>query len=62
MGDDDPKGAYNRAHIFKGENYAYWKENMYIHLLSFDKNLWVVVTDDFLSQKATMTLLNTQRI
>lgn len=35
--DDDPNGAYNRALIFKGGNYAYWKENMVIHLLSVDK-------------------------
>lgn len=41
---DDPKGAYNRAPIFRVENYTYWKENMYVHLLSVDKNLWCVVT------------------
>lgn len=35
--DDNPKGAYNRGPIFKGENYDYKKENMYVHLLSFEK-------------------------
>lgn len=43
--DDDPNWAYNRAPVFKGGNHAYWKENMYVHLLSVDKNLWVIVTD-----------------
>lgn len=42
---DDPKGAYNREPIFKGENYAYWEENMYVHLLSVDKNICVPVAD-----------------
>lgn len=27
--DDNLKGAYNRAPIFKGNNYTYWKANMY---------------------------------
>lgn len=45
MGDEHLKGAYNKAPIFKGDNYAYWKENMYIHLLSDDKNVWVKVTN-----------------
>lgn len=49
--EDDSKGAYNREHIFKGETYAYWKDNMYVHLLSVDKNLWVAVTDDPLCPK-----------
>lgn len=43
--DDNPNGAYNRAPIFKGENYTYWKVNMYVHLLSVDKNLWYVITE-----------------
>lgn len=42
---DNPKDAYNRAHVFKGESYTYWKENMYVHLLSVDKNLWCIVTE-----------------
>lgn len=41
MRDDDLKGVYNIASIFKGENYSYQKENMYVHLLSVDTNLWV---------------------
>lgn len=45
MGDEDPKGAYNRAPLFKCENYAYWKENMYVHLMSVDKNIWVETID-----------------
>lgn len=43
--DDVPKGMYNRAPIFKGKNYTYWKSNMYVHLLSIDKNRWCVVTE-----------------
>lgn len=39
MGDDDPKGTYSRAPYFKGENYDYWKEKIYVHLKSFDKNI-----------------------
>lgn len=39
MTDDDGLiGAYNRALVFKDENYAYWKENMNVHLLSVKKN------------------------
>lgn len=45
MGDNDPKETYNRPPVFKDENYAYWKENMYVHLLSVDKNLWIAVTE-----------------
>lgn len=43
--DNDPKGVYNISPIFKGENYNYWKVNMYVHLLSVDKNLWCVVIE-----------------
>lgn len=43
--DYDPKGAYSRTLVFKGENYTYWKANMYIHFLLVDKNLWCVVTE-----------------
>lgn len=43
--DNDPKGAYNRASIFKGKNYTYWKAKMYVHLLSIDKNMCCVVTE-----------------
>ncbi|XP_050874924.1 uncharacterized protein LOC127078519 [Lathyrus oleraceus] len=43
--DNDPKGAYNRAPVFKGENDIYWKLIMYVHLLSVDKNLRCAVTE-----------------
>lgn len=39
------KDAYNRVPIFKGENYAYRKHNMYVHLMWVDKMLWVVIID-----------------
>lgn len=42
--EDGPKGAYNRARVFKSENYVYWKQNMYVNLLPFNKNLWVAIT------------------
>ena len=42
---NDPKGAHSRAPIFKGENYAYQKENMYAHLLPVDKTQWVDVIE-----------------
>lgn len=42
---DDPKGVYNREPVFKGENYAYQKENMYVHLLLVYKNLRVTITE-----------------
>lgn len=34
------KGAYNRAHVFNGENYGYWKDNMGVHINSIDRNVW----------------------
>ena len=37
------KGAYNRALIFTGENYGYWKACMHIHISSVDKGLWNVI-------------------
>lgn len=43
--DGDSKGVYNRAPIFKGGNYIYWKSIMYIHLLQIDKNIWCIVTE-----------------
>lgn len=39
--DDDPKGVYNKAPVFKGEH---TKVYMYVHLLSVDTNLWCVIT------------------
>lgn len=46
---DDSKGAYNRAHIFKGKNYACQKENIYVHLLLVDKkNIVVIIYGPFI--------------
>lgn len=45
MGNDDLKGTYSRVLIFKGENYAYWKKNMYVPLMCVCKMLWVAITD-----------------
>lgn len=45
MGKEDPKGTYNRAPIFKGENYVYWKEYIMVHLISVAKRLWVAIKD-----------------
>lgn len=60
--DDDPKRVCSRAYVFKAENHAYWKESMYVNLLSVDKNLCAFVTERHLSVRATMLLLNTPRI
>jgi hypothetical protein len=35
-----PKGAYNRAPIFNGEHFDYWKSSMRIHITSFDVEVW----------------------
>ena len=35
-----PKGAYDRAPIFTGKNYDYWKALMRIHVNSIDKVIW----------------------
>lgn len=43
--DDDLKEAYNRAPIFKGINYTYWKSIMYVQLLSVNKDMWWHVTE-----------------
>ena len=40
MANKGPKGAYNRAPIFDGENYDYWKECMSIHIQSVDMEVW----------------------
>lgn len=48
----DSKGAYNRAPIFTGENYAYWRDCMYIHLMSEDIQYWLAIEDiTFVPQK-----------
>lgn len=41
----DPNGAYNRASTFTGENYACWKDCMYMHLMSVDYQLWVSIEE-----------------
>lgn len=38
MDNNDSKGAYSRSPIFKGGSYAYWKNNMYVHLMSVEKH------------------------
>ncbi|KAK2410754.1 hypothetical protein QL285_046102 [Trifolium repens] len=35
-----PKGAYNRALIFNGDHFDYWKSSMRIHINSFDGEVW----------------------
>jgi hypothetical protein len=40
MTNKEPNGAYNRAPIFDGENYDYWKECMNVHIQSFDMDVW----------------------
>ncbi|KAK2421404.1 gag-protease polyprotein [Trifolium repens] len=35
-----PKGAYNRAPIFNGDHFDYWKSSMRIHINSFDGEVW----------------------
>ncbi|MCH88300.1 phytoalexin-deficient 4-2 protein, partial [Trifolium medium] len=45
MANKEPKGAYNRAPIFDGENYDYWKECMSIHIQSLDMDVWDAVVN-----------------
>jgi hypothetical protein len=45
MASKEPKGAYNRAPIFDGENYVYWKECMSIHIKSVDMDVWYAVAN-----------------
>ena len=35
-----PKGAYNRAPIFNGDHFDYWKSSMRRHINSFDGEVW----------------------
>ncbi|KAK2451034.1 hypothetical protein QL285_010121 [Trifolium repens] len=35
-----PNGAYNRAPIFNGDHFDYWKSRMRIHINSFDGEVW----------------------
>src|SRR3954463_752042 len=39
------KGAYNKALVFTGENYSYWKECMCIHINSVDRKIWDVIVN-----------------
>jgi hypothetical protein len=45
MANKEPKGAYNRAPIFEGENYDYWKECLSIHIQSVDMDVWDAVAN-----------------
>ena len=38
-----PKWEYNRAPVFTGENYGYWKTCMRIHINSYNKGVWDVI-------------------
>ena len=38
-----PKGAYNRAPIFNGDHFDYWKSSMRIHINSFDGEVWTAI-------------------
>jgi len=40
MASKEPNGVYNRAPIFDGENYDYWKECISIHIQSVDMDVW----------------------
>jgi len=51
MASKEPKGAYNRAPIFDGENYDYWKECMTVYIHSVDMDVWdAVANGQFQSQ------------
>ena len=39
----EPKGAYNRAPIFNGENYGYWNDCMRVHINLIDMNVWTAI-------------------
>jgi len=45
MANKEPKGAYNRAPIFDGENYNYWNECMSVHIQSVDMDVWEAVVN-----------------
>ena len=45
MASKEPKGAYNRAPIFDGENYDYWKECMSVHIQSLNMDVWEAVVN-----------------
>ena len=35
----DPKWVYNKAPVFNGKNYGYWKDCMCIHINFIDRNV-----------------------
>ncbi|MCI30561.1 hypothetical protein A2U01_0051771, partial [Trifolium medium] len=41
----EPKGDYKRAPIINGENYMYWKDCMQVHIIAYDKGVWMVVAN-----------------
>jgi len=45
MANKEPKGAYNKAPIFDGENHDYWKEYMSVHIQSVDMDVWDAVVN-----------------
>ena len=45
MPSKEPKGDYNRAPIFDGENYDYWKKYMSIHIQLVDMDVWDAVAN-----------------
>src|SRR3954470_2341235 len=40
-----PKGAHNRAPVFNGENYGYWKDCMCVHINAIDRNIWTAIVN-----------------
>lgn len=36
----EPKGTYNKVHVFNGENYGYWKDCIRNHINSIGRNVW----------------------
>jgi len=51
MASKEPKGAYNRAPTFDGENYDYWKECMSVHIQSVDMDVWDAVVNGQFQQQ-----------
>lgn len=51
MDKEDPKGVYNIVLTFKGKNYAYLKDNMYVPLMSVDKMFCVAIEDGHFALK-----------
>jgi len=45
MANKEPKGAYNKAPNFDGENYDWWKECMSVHIHSVDMDVWDTVVN-----------------